>query len=205
MKEEMERRFERAKKRERKAADAPDVMVKVTCKYRAELFFKISRKTKLSRLFNVWTDRMEVAEENARTGGETRLDKLFPVANGPSPTGKDQEPETNGVGAKEDDTKTPKGRKEKKNGMQFLFTHLGRIVEPDQTPDDLGMESGDEVLAVEMMDLTLPNEAVGFLCLFPQTRTLTRPILQEDLIAPPEREKIKKHWTDKPSEYASWS
>ncbi|KAG8986669.1 hypothetical protein FRB93_005191 [Tulasnella sp. JGI-2019a] len=171
MKEEMERRFERAKKRERKIADAPDVMVKVTCKYRAELFFKISRKTKLSRLFNVWTERMDVAEENARTGGETRLDKLFSV---------------NSTVTTPNDKKIPPGTKggapsKTNNGMQFMFTHLGRIVEPDQTPDDLGMESGDEILAVEMMDLTVPNET-------------------EDLINPSQREKIRKSWTDKPAE-----
>ena len=38
--------------------------------------------------------------------------------------------------------------------MVFLFTHLGRSIEPDQTPEDVGMEAGDEILAVEMMDLT---------------------------------------------------
>ncbi|KAG8880420.1 hypothetical protein FRB97_000784 [Tulasnella sp. 331] len=170
MKEEMERRFERAKKRERKIADAPDVMVKVTCKYRAELFFKISRKTKLSRLFNVWTERMDVAEENARIGGETRLDKLFSVNSTTTPTDKKTPPKA-ATGAS---GKT-------KSGMQFMFTHLGRIVEPEQTPDDLGMESGDEIVAIEMMDLTIPNEA-------------------EDLITPPQRERIKKNWTDKPAE-----
>lgn len=41
--------------------------------------------------------------------------------------------------------------------MQFLFTHKGRGLEPDHTPEDAGMEDGDEILAVEMMDLTGPE------------------------------------------------
>lgn len=38
--------------------------------------------------------------------------------------------------------------------MQFIFTHNGRSIESDQSPEDLGMEDGDEILAVELMDLT---------------------------------------------------
>jgi hypothetical protein len=49
--------------------------------------------------------------------------------------------------------------------MQFLFTHMGRSLEADQTPEDAGMEDGDEILAVEMMDLTGP-EVVGVSSVF---------------------------------------
>lgn len=38
--------------------------------------------------------------------------------------------------------------------MQFLFTHGGRTLEADQTPEEAGLEDGDEILAVELMDLT---------------------------------------------------
>jgi hypothetical protein len=38
--------------------------------------------------------------------------------------------------------------------MQFIFTHNGRTVEADQTPEEAGMEDADEILAVELMDLT---------------------------------------------------
>ena len=41
--------------------------------------------------------------------------------------------------------------------MQFLFTHAGRTLEADSTPEDASMEDGDEILAVEMMDLTGPE------------------------------------------------
>lgn len=38
--------------------------------------------------------------------------------------------------------------------MQFIFSHGGRTVEPEQTPEEVGVETGDEILAVELMDLT---------------------------------------------------
>ena len=59
MKNDIAKRAERSKAQDLKYREMPDIVVKVVCKYRAELFFKISRKTKLSRLFNAWTDRME--------------------------------------------------------------------------------------------------------------------------------------------------
>lgn len=122
LKLEMERRADKAKKKEKKFLESSDIVLKVVCKYRAELFFKISRKTKLSRLFNAWTDRMETG--SAVNGGK-----------------KDKQ---------EHDSDTQEDRAP----MMFLFTHLGRSIEPDQTPEDVGMEAGDEILAVEMMDLT---------------------------------------------------
>lgn len=110
--------------------DSPDIVVKVVCKYRAELFFKISRKTKLSRLFNAWTERME-------------------LSNGPLKASKREGSD----GSDGQDERPP---------MMFLFTHMGRGIEPDQTPEDVGMEDGDEILAVEMMDLTV-DESVRFM------------------------------------------
>ncbi|KAI6120653.1 hypothetical protein EDD16DRAFT_827472 [Pisolithus croceorrhizus] len=58
MKNDMAKRVDRAKMQDIKYREMPDIVVKVVCRYRAELFFKISRKTKFSRLFNAWTDRM---------------------------------------------------------------------------------------------------------------------------------------------------
>lgn len=122
LKLEMERRADDAKKKEKKFLESADIVLKVVCKYRAELFFKISRKTKLSRLFNAWTERMEVG----------------------SVVG----------GGKKDKQEHDSDTLEERVPMMFLFTHLGRSIEPDQTPEDVGMEAGDEILAVEMMDLT---------------------------------------------------
>lgn len=93
-----------------------DIIVKVVCKYRAELFFKVSRTTKLSKLFVAWTERMDTS------GG------------------------VGGVGEK---PKPAAG-----NGMTFLFSHHGRPLSPDRTADAYAIEDNDEILAVEMMDLT---------------------------------------------------
>lgn len=48
----------------------------------------------------------------------------------------------------------PSGSSASVSTMQFIFTHNGRGVEADQTPEEAGMEDGDEILAVELMDLT---------------------------------------------------
>ena len=49
--------------------------------------------------------------------------------------------------------------------MAFLFTHNGRTLESDLTPEEAGMDDGDEIVAVEMMDLTqtpAPDDAVCY-------------------------------------------
>ena len=116
-------------------------MVKVVCKYRAELFFKISRKTKLSRLFNAWTERMEGMSSTATKKGEKAL--------APAPT------QPNGT-AKSDAASlhTISSSVILAMQMQFLFTHGGRTLEADMTPEEAGIDDGDEIFAVEMMDLT---------------------------------------------------
>lgn len=143
VKEDLHLRCERDKRREKRYAEMPDIVVKVVCRYRAELFFKISRKTKLQRLFGAWTERME--------------NKPLPIPGA-------------GGGA------ATKGEEKR---LQFLFTHMGRSVEPDMTPEDAGMEDGDEILAVEMMDLTSP---------------------EVEEIPQAQRTLLAKHWTDDPVE-----
>lgn len=127
-KEDLQKRVERDKKKEKRHAEMPDIVIKVVCRYRAELFFKISRKTKLARLFTAWTERMDARSyvpmipETTQKSGD-----MLPKISTAAPV------------------------------MQFLFTHMGRGLELDQTPEDAGMEDGDEILAVEMMDLTGPD------------------------------------------------
>lgn len=134
MKADIAKRASKAQLLDVKYREKPDILVKVVCRYRAELFFKISRKTKLSKLFGAWTERMERSghgvtgvvkkvEAKVESGAEGAMPPPFPI---PS--------------------------------MQFLFTHNGRSVDADMTPEDAGMEDGDEILAVELMDLT---ESVG--------------------------------------------
>lgn len=133
MKTEMAKRTEKLKQQDAKYREMPDIVVKVHCKYRAELFFKISRKTKLSRLFNAWTERMETNEKK----GDGK------VPSGGSAAASSQ---VNGTSSSSSSLSA--------SAMQFIFSHGGRTLEPEQTPEEAGMEDGDEILAVELMDLT---------------------------------------------------
>jgi len=47
-----------------------------------------------------------------------------------------------------------------KPNLQFIFTHNGRSLDDEQTPEDVNMEDKDEILAVELMDLTENAEDV---------------------------------------------
>lgn len=153
------KRTERARQQGIKYRDMPDIVVKVVCRYRAELFFKISRKTKLSRLFDTWTDRMANGLTVNPTGSSekkgARIHKTDVSNDMPSPLG---------------------------SVIRFIFTHGGRDLDSEQTPEEAGIEDGDEILAVELMDLTEG----------PETE-----IIDE---AEPLRQKLQKHWTDDPTE-----
>lgn len=175
MKSEMSKRMDKAKVQDVKFREMPDIVVKVVCRYRAELFFKISRKTKLSRLFNAWTERMETGagSSTGKKGDQAGKGTGLSQANG---TVKADAAST-GSGSSVSSTTL--------SSMQFIFTHNGRSVDSDQTPEEAGMEDGDEILAVEMMDLT--EEGPGTSEEFSD-------------IVDPIRQKLKKNWTDNPKE-----
>ncbi|KAL4069861.1 hypothetical protein V8B97DRAFT_2008369 [Scleroderma yunnanense] len=166
MKNDMAKRMDRAKMQDMKYREAPDIVVKVVCRYRAELFFKISRKTKFSRLFNAWTERM------TGTGG-----KKGDVKSTAGPYG------TLNGSVKSDAASTHTANSASSSSMQFIFTHNGRTLYADQTPEDQGVEDNDEILAVELMDLT---EGPG--------------LDEWDEMPGPRRQKLKKDWTDDPTE-----
>lgn len=137
MKNDMAKRVDKAKMQDMKYREMPDIVVKVVCRYRAELFFKISRKTKLSRLFNAWTDRMEgtttkKGDGKAAAGTGAHLNGL----------------------AKSEIASTHSWNSTSASSMQFIFSHNGRTLDAEHTPEEQGMEDGDEILAVELMDLT---------------------------------------------------
>jgi hypothetical protein len=146
MKNDLAKRVDKAKIQDLKYREMPDIVVKVVCRYRAELFFKISRKTKLSRLFNAWTDRMERPERKKGSSDDS----------GGS--------QTNGSMKSDAASTQPSGSSASSPTMQFVFTHNGRNVESDQTPEEAGMEDGDEILAVEMMDLTDGSDSDEWVC-----------------------------------------
>ncbi|KAG6332538.1 hypothetical protein ID866_6549 [Astraeus odoratus] len=166
MKNDMAKRMDKAKLQDMKYREMPDIVVKVVCRYRAELFFKISRKTKFSRLFNAWTDRM------AGSGGKKGDGK---PATGPYGT-------VNGS-AKSDAASTHTTCSMSSSPMQFIFSHNGRTLHADQTPEEQGVDDNDEILAVELMDLT---EGPG--------------LDEWDDIPETRRQKLKKNWTDDPAE-----
>lgn len=164
MKNHMAKRVERANLQDIKYRDSPDIVVKVVCKFRAELYFKISRKTKFSRLFHAWTDRMDSVLAVGEGRGAANATTVGTTGKGPKQLLSTEMP--NGT-AKSDPT----------NGgpctMQFIFSHGGRTIELEQTPEEVGMEPGDEILAVELMDLTegpgtevvvgdIPSAPIGF-------------------------------------------
>ncbi len=167
MKTDMAKRAERAKIQESKYREMPDIVVRVVCKYRAELYFKISRKTKLTRLFNAWTERMETNVASTVTGKKG----ASPLVNG-TIVGSTSGPMSSTAGGA--------------GAMQFIFSHSGRTLEPDQTPEEAGIEDGDVILAVEMMDLTDG----------PGTEELDDGPL-------PVRQKLRKEWAEDPSEWVT--
>jgi len=83
--------------------------------------------------------------------------------------------------------------------MQFIFTHNGRSVDSDQTPEEAGMEDGDEILAVELMDLT---EDIAFGGGSGSGNSANGDVKSEEWeeIIEPSRQKLKKNWTDNPQE-----
>ncbi|KAL1739851.1 hypothetical protein HDZ31DRAFT_48662 [Schizophyllum fasciatum] len=135
MKSTLTKRNERVQAQQDKYNDQPDIVVKVVCRYRAELFFKISRKTKLSRLFGAWTDRMEKVTSGVPT-----------IPKAPA-----KEPFSGSNAGKQADKADPR---QERSEVHFVFTHAGRQLQANQSPEDAGMEDGDEIVAVEMMDLT---------------------------------------------------
>ncbi|KAH8987336.1 hypothetical protein EDB86DRAFT_3048193 [Lactarius hatsudake] len=170
MKNDISRRAEKAKIQDLKFRQSPDIVVKVVCRYRAELFFKISRKTKLAKLFGAWTDRMETRTSEGKKTGE--------------PTGGASKL-TNGVArnASSASAKSASGTSAG-SGTNFIFTHGGRQVDAEQTPEEAAMEDGDEILAVELMDLT------------------EGPSTEDPDENEPRRQKLKKFWSDDPTEAA---
>lgn len=49
------------------------------------------------------------------------------------------------------------------SSMAFMYTHQGRALEADMTVEEAGIEDADEILAVELMDLTgpMPDDSVS--------------------------------------------
>jgi len=162
---------EKARLQEIRSREQPDILVKISCKYRAEVFFKVGRKKRLSALFDVWTNRMEGQD-------------LPPL----------RKTSSNGPGAQVNGAPSVKGGSDAASiqsitsshsacpPLSFVFTHQGRTLDSNLTIAEAGIEDGDELIAIELMDLTspVPDDA--------------EEILETNL------PKIQKNWADNPSE-----
>lgn len=211
MKLDISKRADKAKIQDVKFREMPDIVVKVVCRYRAELFFKISRKTKLSRLFNAWTERMETGAPGAGLGlmgkkgdaggvGGGVKGVMGAQANGKAKTDAASATSNSSSNSGSPSPSSPSpSPSPSSQSMQFIFTHNGRSVDSDQTPEEAGMEDGDEILAVELMDLT---EGVGVGAGSGDGDSEGEGKTQEwgELIEP-RRQKLKKNWTDNPKEW----
>lgn len=206
MKTDMSKRIDKAKMQDAKYREMPDIVVKVVCRYRAELFFKISRKTKLSRLFGAWTERMETGTGIGIGLGFGRKSDANGVGKGigagaqPNGTAKTDAAFTGSPSSSVSGSSTSGGSNTSSSpSMQFIFTHSGRSVDADQTPEEAGMEDGDEILAVELMDLT---EDVVFGDGTGSGGSANGDVKDEEWeeIIEPRRQKLKKNWTDNPKE-----
>lgn len=133
MKNDFAKRADKARQQELKFREMPDIVIRVSCRYRAELFFKVSRKIKLSHLISSWTERMEEPAGSTEGGQGSSESSIDAVNRSGSPN---------------------RAFLSSLGGMQFIFTYNGRILDGEQTPEDVGMDEGDEIIAVELMDLT---------------------------------------------------
>ena len=116
--------------------------------------FKISRKTKLARLFGAWTERMDSSSPEAN-----------PQKANDGTEGRSSIQDVEAMGHTQ---------------AQFLFSHAGRTLDADLTAEEAGLEDGDEILAVELLDLTAEPSPLA--------------------ASPVQRETLAKHW---PVAYAS--
>ena len=193
MKADLSKRTDKAKQKDTKYRETPDIVVKVNCRYRAELFFKISRKTKVSRLITSWTERMEIAGgklgvNNTKEFGSSKNGFVkSETANKPQHSGSSPPPPSNPP-------------------MQFIFTFNGRSIEANQTFEEIGIDDDDEILAVELMDLTegggSSEEWVRISFRVLDMIYLLSFFIEQEAHVEPEREKLKKNWTKDPQECA---
>ncbi|CAE6473047.1 unnamed protein product [Rhizoctonia solani] len=124
----------------------------VVCKFREELFFKINRKTKLTRLFRTWESRMDTSSGDKKSG---RTHFIFTHAG----RAIDWESTPDQAGIENNDVIMAV---ELMDLTHFIFTHAGRAIDWESTPDQAGIENNDVIMAVELMDLTQaePDDAI---------------------------------------------
>lgn len=114
------------------------------------MFFKVGRKKRLSALFDVWTNRMESQD--------------LPPLRKTSSNGSGAQ--VNGAPSVKSDAASIQSATSTTVPLSFIFTHQGRTLDASLSIAEAGIEDGDELIAIEMMDLTgpVPDDAVSFPC-----------------------------------------
>lgn len=107
------------------------ICVKVHCRHRAEIYFKMTKQTKFERLFNAWSARMDTSPLPSSTL---------------TTSGGGDDVKTQSKSEIENKSETPP--------LDFIYTHNGRPISEDMTIDGVGVEDGDTIVAVELVDLT---------------------------------------------------
>lgn len=134
-------------------ANGGTLCVKVVCRYRAELYFKMTRQTKFERLFKVWASRMDLPppavanldDDKTAPGGTTTSGKKASAASSATPA--PQPSSTSAPASPQQHVPLPTP-----NHPDFIYTHNGRPLADDLTVDDVGIEDGDTIVAIELVD-----------------------------------------------------
>lgn len=174
-------------KKSNEAKSKEPVTLKVVCKYRAELYFKMTRQTKFDKLFKAWSSRMDFNNTSNYSSTNSR-------SNSASEDGDEY-----------DDLVPMNGKTD--GGAAFVYTHNGRPIGEEMTVDDVGVEDGDTIVAVELVDLTeVTVRSVRVILTYVGRLTgdfrSAKSSQDEELVALPQQARLKKNWTSDPAEYA---
>lgn len=112
----------------------------------SQLFFKFKRRSAFTTLFTAWTTRMAPASPPAHL--------IPPPAPAPPPPTSKKAKKRLAASSSFASAPAPTTKPSVGPENAFVFTYAGKVLSGDMTPEEVGMEDGDEMLAVEMWDLT---------------------------------------------------
>ncbi|CDZ98757.1 Taxilin family [Phaffia rhodozyma] len=150
------------------AAGAPSgpeaIHVRIFCESRKhQLYFKVLRHRPLKRMFAAWTDRVQ---DMSHSTANLDSDVLPPSSSSSART----------RGKSRADTKRARLLKTtseeaaatiltnvslEQPGPKFIFCYAGKVIGDEMTPDGIGLDDGDSILAIEVVDLASDRDDDG--------------------------------------------